>query len=287
VTRPVEPGDAPAVAELLNEYSRRLYGEGELTAAEVEYWWRDPQVEAWIDEGAYADLGLRADGTRLWIDLRGEPSPALLDVVERRAAELAAPGAVLRAVVSSLDDGLRKLFDDAGYRYVRSSYTMRVELEEEPEPPVGPEGVDVRPGRDDDARPVYELYADSFADQWDFHAEPFDEWRRWNLEAPGADPALWVLAFSGDEIVGMSLGVPHRSGEPDEGWISLLGVHARMRGRGLGLALLRASFFDFFRRGRPIVELGVDAENPTGAVRLYERAGMHVARRLDTLEKHR
>ncbi|MDQ4029870.1 MAG: hypothetical protein M3168_02400, partial [Actinomycetota bacterium] len=76
--RRVEPGDAPAVAELLNGYSRRLYGEGELTAAEVEYWWRDSDVEAWVDDGSYADLGRRADGTRLWIDIRGRPSGALL-----------------------------------------------------------------------------------------------------------------------------------------------------------------------------------------------------------------
>ena len=33
------------------------------------------------------------------------------------------------------------------------------------------------------------------------------------------------------------------------------------------------------------VGLGVDSENRTGAVRLYERAGMHVERRSDTWEK--
>lgn len=167
----------------------------------------------------------------------------------------------------------------------RSSYTMRIELEEPPEPPVWPEGVQVRAGGASDARAVYGLYVEAFAGQWDFHAESFEEWRRWNLDAPGADPALWVLAFAGEELVGASLGLPHRSGERGEGWISILGVRQGMRGRGLGLALLRASFGGLFRRGRRIVELGVDAANPTGAVRLYERAGMHVARRSDTLER--
>jgi ribosomal protein S18 acetylase RimI-like enzyme len=162
---------------------------------------------------------------------------------------------------------------------------MRIELDREPEPPTWPDGIVARPGRAEDARAVYELYVDAFAEQWDFHAEPFEEWVRWNVDAPGADPALWLLAVAGDEPVGLSLGVPHRSGEPDEGWISLLGVRTPWRRRGLGLALLRGSFGEFFRRGRTIVELGVDAENPTGAVRLYERAGMHVGRRADTLEK--
>jgi ribosomal protein S18 acetylase RimI-like enzyme len=285
VPRRVEPGDAEAVADLLNDYSRLLYGEGELTAAEVEHWWLDPQVEAWVDDGAYADLQPQAEGARFWIDLRGEASPALLEVVESRAREVASPGVLLRAVVAAADQAMLRLFADAGYRRVRSSYTMRVELDGEPEPPVWPERIVARPGRAEDARAVYEAYVDAFGDHWDFHAEPFEEWRRWNLEAPGADPSLWLLANDGDELAGVSLGGPHRSGEPDAGWISILAVRAPWRNRGLGLALLRGSFGELERRGRRIVELGVDAENLTGAVRLYERAGMRVSRRADTLEK--
>jgi hypothetical protein len=45
----------------------------------------------------------------------------------------------------------------------------------------------------------------------------------------------------------------------------------------MGLALLRHTFAAFARRGVRTVELGVDAESITGATRLYERAGMHVA----------
>jgi ribosomal protein S18 acetylase RimI-like enzyme len=41
------------------------------------------------------------------------------------------------------------------------------------------------------------------------------------------------------------------------------------------LALLQHSFAEFYRRGMRRVGLGVDAQNLTGALRLYERAGMH------------
>jgi ribosomal protein S18 acetylase RimI-like enzyme len=283
--RRIEPADAPAVAELLNGYSRRLYGEGEVTPAEVGHWWGDPDVEAWLGDSTYADLSTRADRTRLWLDLRGAPSTELLDVVERRAGELAASGALLRAVVASPDEDLRRLFDDAGYRYVRSSYTMRIELEGEPEPPAWPAGVAARPGRTDDAGAAYAAHMDSFADHWDFHPFPFESWRRWLLEAADADPELWLLAFGRDDVAGVSLAAPHPSGDSRAGWISILGVRRPWRGRGLGLALLRGSFGELFRRGRSVIELGVDAENTTGAVRLYERAGMHVSRRRDTLEK--
>ncbi len=53
----------------------------------------------------------------------------------------------------------------------------------------------------------------------------------------------------------------------------------------MGLAFLQHSFGEFYRRGKRKVSLGVDAENLTGALRLYEKAGMHVHRQFDTYEK--
>jgi mycothiol synthase len=56
------------------------------------------------------------------------------------------------------------------------------------------------------------------------------------------------------------------------------------RGRGLGDALLRTAFAEFWRRGERRVALGVAADNP-GATRLYERAGMRVAHTIVLYEK--
>jgi ribosomal protein S18 acetylase RimI-like enzyme len=67
--------------------------------------------------------------------------------------------------------------------------------------------------------------------------------------------------------------------------VDILGVRRGWRRRGIGLALLGAAFTEFHRRGIPRAELGVDSENPTGATRLYERAGMHVAHAWETWEK--
>ena len=50
------------------------------------------------------------------------------------------------------------------------------------------------------------------------------------------------------------------------------------------MALLHAAFAAFRRRGVTAVALSVDAENPTGATRLYKRAGMRVAYRVDRYE---
>jgi len=63
-------------------------------------------------------------------------------------------------------------------------------------------------------------------------------------------------------------------------------VRAPWRGRGLGQALLLASFAEFHRRCRMRVELGVDSANPTGATRLYERVGMRERFRFDRYERN-
>ena len=50
--------------------------------------------------------------------------------------------------------------------------------------------------------------------------------------------------------------------------------------------LVATKFHNSITRGFAAVGLGVDAENPTGAVRVYERAGMHVERTNLVFEKH-
>jgi mycothiol synthase len=101
------------------------------------------------------------------------------------------------------------------------------------------------------------------------------------IRREGFDPGLWFLAMDGDEIAGGSLCQDY----PDEGWVEQLGVRRAWRRNGVGLALLRHTFREFYRRDRRRVGLGVDSQSPTGATRLYRRAGMHVARQLDSYQK--
>lgn len=63
----------------------------------------------------------------------------------------------------------------------------------------------------------------------------------------------------------------------DCGFIRQLAVAPGERGRGLGLALMHECFTRHRARGLLATVLGVDAANPTGALALYERAGMRVA----------
>ena len=97
-------------------------------------------------------------------------------------------------------------------------------------------------------------------------------------------PELWFLAFSGAEPAGIAMCNPS-PGLPELGRVQVLGVRRPWRKRGVARALLLHAFAEFRSRGLTGAMLGVDAESLTGADRLYEQVGMHVAARFVVYEK--
>jgi mycothiol synthase len=171
------------------------------------------------------------------------------------------------------------LAGDRGYRLWRSSYTMEVFLDDvPPDRPPPPNGITFRTYRPSDEDQLRAAVNEAFANDPFFHEETPERFREFNLRARGFDPSLWLLAWDGQELAGFVLAFLERVGEPDLGWIGSLGVREPWRRRGLGDALLRTAIGELHARGLRRVGLGVDAENETGALRLYERAGMEVVR---------
>jgi ribosomal protein S18 acetylase RimI-like enzyme len=84
---------------------------------------------------------------------------------------------------------------------------------------------------------------------------------------------------------GVAVNAPRRGEDETVGWVEVLAVRRPWRRRGLGKALLWESFAALAGEGKRAVGLGVDAENTTGAVALYERVGMRVVRRTDRWER--
>jgi mycothiol synthase len=291
VVREPHPSEAAAIAALLNAEAEARYGEADLTAATIEEWFGYDFVDLRVVEEdgalvAYADVGRSADETKAWFDVREHPehpgaAAPLWPVLEKLAGE----GVIHRAIVGGGDDSLKAQLARRGYRPIRSSYRMLIELDGEVAPPEFPEGIEVRTLREGEERRAYDTYTSSFADHWEFHPDPYERWRRYAVESSVFDPTLWFLAETGDEVAGVAICQLHDSGDPRHGWIGILGVLPAYRRRGLGEALLRHAFAEFARRGCTRVSLGVDAENTTGAVGLYERAGMRQIRRSDTWER--
>lgn len=296
--RPPRPEEAPAIAGLLNVYSQALHGTDDVDDNEIRGWFEIPSLDperdmllAVASDGKLLGYANVSDGgerkVRYWLDVRVPPDsksgvlPALLDALETRARETAAAGARAGAFIPGKDEGMAPILTGRGYELVRHDFVMEAELgEEPPRETEWPEGIALEPYADDDARRVYEADMKSFADHWEFEREPYEDWAHGRFREPH-DPSLWFLAVDRGELAGICLCRPHRTGNPELGWVSVLGVLRPWRRRGLGLALLRHAFREFHRRGLRRVGLRVDAENTTGAVRLYERAGMRPVRRND------
>jgi mycothiol synthase len=283
----------------VNELSRAVYGEDETTVDEIREWFALSDVVllvAELDDGriaAYADMvdqGL--EHARFWIDLRVPPAKgaeelaaALLGALEERAAEGAVPGASVRVSVAAPDGRTRGCVEGAGYELFRHSFQMRIDFDGELPEPVWPKGISMRTFvRGQDEETVYEAHQEAFADGFEHARWPYENWREWAF-SESFDPSLWFVAKDGGEIAGVCLCRSQAGPDGELGWVNVLGVRRPWRGRGLGRALLLHTFGEFRARGKRGVGLGVDGLNPTGAVRLYEQAGMHVARRFDQYKK--
>jgi len=237
-------------------------------------------TEAWLweeDGGivASATFGVHGDAA----DVRGvvgERGRGIgTEILERGEAFARAAGvAKMLAGAAEPNADARALFEGRGYREVRRFYEMAIELTEEPSVPALPDGLVVDELRDGEQRAFYDALNEAFAEHWGWHPTPFEEWSaiRKDQHHDELGP-LWFVVRDGEELAAITRNDAQVAGG---GYVGAIGVRPGWRGKGLAKALLQQTFAEFWRRGTTRVTLGVDAQNETGAVRLYERVGMHV-----------
>ena len=285
--------DVPAVVDLINEATP----EAPVDEAEVRLWLTNPvqdidfRLLARGDElVGYVDIGMPEEAPdRAWLDVRIPERQLTVELADEAFAwgELSARQrgrSLVRAVVEA-GAPLGAHVERRGYRPIRFSFRMRIELDEAPPAPAWPAGIRVSSLRPGEERIAYDVSQESFADHWEFTPTSWEEWSHYLLGDDAFDPEVWLLAWDGDDVAGVCLCRPEATGRPNVGWIRILGVRPPWRRRGLGRALLLEAFRRFRMRGMEAVELGVDGENTTGAVRLYESVGMSVRFRWDIFER--
>jgi len=177
--------------------------------------------------------------------------------------------------------GRRALAESEGYTAVRWFFEMerpRIDLEPADVPPM-PDGLEVRPVTVDDAPAIWAADHDAFQDHWGGWDDSEAAMRRWT-ESPEFRPELFVVAFDGDEIAGAVLnGIYPEENEQlglRRGWLDSVFTRRPWRGRGLARALIGRSIKLLAERGMDTAALGVDADNPSGALGLYRSCGFEV-----------
>jgi GNAT superfamily N-acetyltransferase len=206
---------------------------------------------------------------------------ALVERIERRALETGAQR--LQYDVLAGDKGAPRLLEGRGFRPVRGFFEMAIELDGPPPEPVLPDGYTIEPFREEDARAFHGTLEEAFRDHWEHHPREFEEWWEEKRTQPDYDPTFWYVVRAADgEIAAAARNYPNRNGGS---WVDALGVRRAHRGRGLAKALLHRMFGESYARGMSRISLGVDAQNQTGATKLYESVGMTSELEMLTYEK--
>ncbi len=233
---------------------------------------------------------VESDGTPIH-HLRGVVDPAVRrrglgrallhrNLARARAVAAAAPDArrspVAGAWLADSEIGGIALLRSAGFRPVRWFFEMvRPTLDDLPRVDL-PAGLELRPATPATARRILEADSEAFRDHWG-HTELTEEEIRSVLEDPETDLDLWQVAWDGDEVAGVVI-VLVREAENRllgrrRGWLESVGVRRPWRRRGLATALMVRAMEALRARGLEEAILGVDADNPSGALGLYERLG--------------
>jgi mycothiol synthase len=303
IRRPDATADFDEVLALVQACDRAVYGDSDWTAAELRREWGglDLACDAWVavEDGRIAgtmavyELGtgrVLADGY-VHPELTGRGAGArLLAAAEERGLELTREASAESPVTIETahlvgDPRAPKLLSCRGYARVRTFHRMVLDLTSGDLPaPAWPAGLELRPfDRERDGRRVHAAIEEAFAAEWGHEPRDYEAWSERMFEPEQFDAALWLVVWDGDEVAAASLDYRGYLGE--WGFVRTLGVRPAWRQRGLGLALLHESFRRFAERGETTAALGVDSENPTGATRLYERAGMRILWRADVWRK--
>lgn len=259
------------------------------------------EVEGQVVAVAFRNVVDTTDGLREY-RINGAVDPAwrrrgighaLLLESERRMRDLAAAehGASRRVFGSWSGEsqaGSAALLESAGYGTVRYFFDMvRPDLDDIEDVPL-PDGLEIRPIGPELTRAVWAADIDAFKDHWGGFDHSEEQLQRW-LSNPSNDLSLWLVAFDGDEVAGGVINSidPHQNEAMGfkRGWLSSVFTRRAWRRRGLARALITRSLALHRARGMTSAALGVDAENPSGALGLYERIGFEVNYRATSWRK--
>jgi ribosomal protein S18 acetylase RimI-like enzyme len=175
-----------------------------------------------------------------------------------------------------------RLLESEGFAVVRWFFEMlQPNLDAIVDMPM-PEGLEFRPLQPEDYRTVFEADVEAFRDHWGAMEEGEHAFSRF-FGGPDFRPELWRVAWDGDQVAGVCMNrimtvFNEQSGER-RGELAGVSVRRPWRRRGLARAMVAESLRALRDAGMASAVLGVDAENPTGALGVYEANGFAVHRK--------
>lgn len=219
---------------------------------------------------------------------------ALLAWNEARLREIAAGlddhggPRLLQAFANDRNDGATALLRANGYEPITFSAEMvRPSVDDLPEHAL-PEGLELRPVRDEHLREIWDAESEAFRDHWGY-VEPTEASYQRFLTQPYTDPSLWKIAWDDEGVAGQVRSFVDTAENEEfgraRGWTENISTSRRWRRRGVAKALIVESIRELAARGMTEVALGVHTENPNGAFDLYAGLGYEVVGTWTTYRK--
>jgi mycothiol synthase len=298
--------DAAPVAAVLTAAEQVDKTSEHFSAEDLTEWWNGWQADVSRDGIAVCDAtGLVVgyaiafappsfrDTYRVYLEGRVRPDVrnqaigrALLDWQLQRGTELHAerwPKAPARLVVTVPDTmpGLEGLVRRAGLTAERWFRDMERSLDDLPElhPVPGVEFVPFAWDRDDEVRRAHNV---AFAEHFGSSERDPESWTALFTGQRAFRPDLSVLAIEGDAVAAYLLAYVYEADTAATGrqeiYLGQIGVLPHARGRGLASAVITEALWAAAKDGCVGASLGVDSENVTGAMRLYEKLGFTAVR---------
>ena len=172
---------------------------------------------------------------------------------------------------NSVKVSFNEILASLGYQDVRYFIEMSRPLDNIPQAEL-PEGLEVRAVEEKDTRKVWEAANEAFRDHWGY-SEPNDEDFISYKGSKYFQPDLWQVAWDGDEVVASVMNyIEHDYNQKfnrNRGWTENISTHKDWRRRGIAKALIVRSMHMHKAKGMTEVGLGVDTNNPNGALKLY------------------
>jgi len=302
--------DIPEIVRIQNAEWAADGTRGHMTADEYVAWWGhanekfDPARDVRLAE---LDGRVVAFGQSDWVDttdgLREYRTSGAVDPEFRRRgigtvmlADRIAAARALDATYTDVDRprllgmwvdqrnvGGSALAERSGYEPARWFFDMERSITGElPEIEPLPDGLELRPMSADQAWELWTADHEAFRDHWGGHDDSEANFRRWR-ESPEFDPTMFLIAWDRDQIAGGVLNAIYPAENEAlgmrRGWLDSVFTRRAWRRRGLARNLIVRSFHLLRERGMTDAILGVDADNPSGALGLYESVGFAVTER--------
>jgi ribosomal protein S18 acetylase RimI-like enzyme len=217
---------------------------------------------------AYRGLGL---GNYLleWLEARARQ--------EFGAAETEKPQLMRTSCAGGQADRIA-LFEQNSFQAMRYSYQMQRSLDGLIQDKTLPNGLNfVRWAPELDTLMMH-AFNEAFSGHWGLQTMNEEAWKDFVTGVPQFRGDLTYIVMERDAIIGFCVNWVEGAKDTQEGWIEAIGVIPSWRGRGVASALLVKSLQLFQAEGLHRAALDVDAENPSGALRLYEKHGFKVAK---------